>query len=242
MATPPLIESGDVTSTAWGSVIDPVTVDYPAYVSGDLLVFHVGTDLSPTHTIPSSGPNSETITTVVANENTAGSDGPNLSVFYCIGNATIGAGSLNVTVSATARGRGYCIKVLAGEFDPAAPIHSNVGQTGSSSGADTAIDTDAFIADAVADGRLVHYLAADGGGVSTTISGLAGFTQIANNPGSITVAALYTRDAAVTASESIGSSAFSIDDPDTNSAVSYVVNAPPDSVNTNISVPTGPIR
>jgi len=240
MATTPLIEAADVTSSSWGSTIDPVTVDYPAYVNGDLLIFHVGTDLTPTHTIPATGPNGETITTVVANESTAGD--PILSVFYCIGDATIGAGSLNVTVSAAARGRGYCIKVLAGEFNAAAPIHTNVGQTGSSTGSDTTIDTDAFTADAVADGRLVHYLAADCGGVTTTISGLAGFSEAANDPGSITTAALYTRDAAVSSAESIGSSAFTIDDPDTNSAVSYVVNAPPDSVNTNIAVPTGPIR
>jgi len=219
------IESGDVTATAFGSPSDPLGITYPAYVSGDLLIFHIGLDSNPTITTPSAGPDSETITAIVENETSAGSGGPVGTVFWFIGGSTQSTANLNVSVSSGSRGRAYVVKVPAGEFDATTPIQSGIGQTGSSTGSDSTIDTDPFTADATDNGRLVHFLSADAGGVTTTISVASGFSAAVNESGSITCAGIFTRDTITSASESIGSTAFSIDDPDTNMAISYIVNA-----------------
>ncbi len=149
-AVQPVIEAGDITSSGNDTAATANTVDYPAYVSGDLLIMFWGGDDDPTAdtiTAPASGGNSETL--LISNTGSGGNsgDGPTQGVIAWVGDATVSSGSLTWTRGNAEEWAGRTVKVLAGEFDASTPLGTLSGYSGQSSDA-TTIATPVFNAGA----------------------------------------------------------------------------------------------
>lgn len=212
----PTVEAADCTESGNNTATTSWAVSYPAYVSGDLLVFHVASDANVTHDWPATGPNGETINTIV---DSTGGTAQRASGFWFVGSATTGASTLTVTPSATEQWTAVVLKVPAGEFDATTPIQTNTG-TANDTTADTSWDTPAWTADATADGRVVCFAAHD---VVTTTATPAGWTTLIARDRGAVGCTLGARDAANTASESIASASFTKSS-ETDSSFGYVIN------------------
>ncbi len=82
-----VIEAGDVTASGSNTTSATLSVDYPAYVSGDLIVLNISmwTD-GGTHTVTwPAGPNSETVTSVTNTSGPEYGDKQQLAVGYFVG-------------------------------------------------------------------------------------------------------------------------------------------------------------
>lgn len=212
----PTIEAGDVTESGNNTATTSWAVSYPAYVSGDLLVFHIASDANVTHDWPSTGPNGETINTIV---DSTGDTNQRASAFWFVGSATTGASTLTVTPSATEQWTAAVLKVPAGEFNPTTPIQTNTG-TATDSTADTAASTPAWTADATAGGRVVVWFAID---TVQATAAPAGWQIVASEDRGALGGTLGIRDAATTASESIASADFTMAS-ETDTSIGYVIN------------------
>lgn len=222
--TTPVIEAGDIsTSVDDGVDTDPATVQLPSYSSGDLVIVGFATDTgSITHTLPTAGPNSETINTIVANNDQGGGGGPDSSAFWYVATANETTPTIDVTISSNARWYAVIIVVPAGEFDSTTPIQTNDGNTGSSSTTTTA-STPTWTADGTANGRVVGMLWADTQSMSGTATG---WTVRENTDHGRVSQMVTTRDAANTASESIAAADYTIDSADTYTSIGFIVNEP----------------
>lgn len=212
----PTVEAADCTESGNNTATTSWAVSYPAYASGDLLVFHVASDADVTHNWPATGPNGETINTIV---DSTGGTAQRASGFWFVGSATTGAGTLTVTPSATEQWTAVVLKVPAGEFNSTTPIQTNVG-TDNDTTADASWATPAWTSDATAGGRVVCFAAHD---VVTTSATPAGWsTLIARDRGAVGCT-LAARDTANTASETIASASFTKSS-ETDSSFGYVIN------------------
>jgi len=212
----PTVEAGDCTESGNNTATTSWDVSYPAYVSGDLLVFHVASDADVTHDWPATGPNGETVNTIA---DSTGGTAQRASGFWFVGSATTGAGTLTVTPSATEQWTAAVLKVLAGEFNATTPIQTNVG-TANDTTADTSWDTPAWTSDATANGRVICFAAHD---TVTTSATPAGWTTLVARDRGACGLTLAARDAANTASESIASASFTKTS-ETDSSFGYVIN------------------
>jgi len=212
----PTVEAGDCTESGNNTATTSWAVSYPAYVSGDLLVFHVASDANVTHDWPATGPNGETVNTIA---DSTGGTAQRASGFWFVGSATTGAGTLTVTPSASEQWTAAVLKVPAGEFNSTTPIQTNVG-TANDTTADTEWATPAWTSDATAGGRVICFAAHDTVTTSATPAGWA--TLVARDRGACGLT-LAARDAANTASESIASASFTKTS-ETDSSFGYVIN------------------
>lgn len=212
----PTVEAGDVTESGNNTATTSWAVSYPAYVSGDLLIFHVASDANVTHDWPATGPNGETINTIV---DSTGGTAQRASGFWFVGTGTISSGTLTVTPSATEQWTAAVLKVPAGEFNSSTPIQTNIG-TDNDTTANTSWDTPAWTSDATADGRVVCFAAHD---AVTTSATPAGWDTLAARDRGEVGCTLASRQAANTSSESIASASFTKTS-ESDSSFGYVIN------------------
>ena len=216
MATPPLIEVADCVFTnnyasSWG-------LDYPAYVTGDLVVFNLASDAgSVTHSIPN-GPNGET-PVIHVDSLALGAGGATISVWHYIATSTEAAGTLTVTPSGSEAFGSAVYVVPDGEFNDTTPIADF--DTGGSAGSSSNVPTPAITATA-ADGTLIAFLGIDTDPVTGTPSG---WTDLGTGSHAQVKGHLSGRDAATTASESVPAYNWTITSDSSTTAI-YVVNAP----------------
>lgn len=181
------------------------SVEYQAYNSGDLLIQIFGTDGDATHTPPGTGPNGETIGSVVTDANTGDAAGPHLSVVYWVATSTEAAGTLTWSLSVGEQFGAICLRVAGGDFDPADPIAA-VSAVGFSTGNATSADTPSF--EVVPSGALVVAAGAvDTDDIGSPFSP-TGWTDIfTEDIGEISSFA-SVRDALTSASETVGAASF----------------------------------
>lgn len=215
----PVIEVGDCTESGNNTASTSWAVNYPAYVSGDLLIFHIASDADVTHNWPSTGPNGETVVDLV---DSTGGTAQRASGFYFVGSATTSAGTVTVTPSATEQWTAVVLKVPAGEFYATTPIQSTVG-TGNDTTADTNWETPTWTADSRANGRVVCFAAID---TVTTNNATSGWTALIQRDRGAVGCSLVYRDTANSASESISSANIALVSSETHSSFGYVINAP----------------
>jgi len=220
MATTPEILAADITSS--GNIAEtPHPISYPAYVSGDLLIFHHAIDFNTTITVPT-GPQGETAVNIIVNQGTGLNAGPRASVWYYIGAATDAGGTLNVTPSATEEWVGSVALLTAGKFNAGDVVDSSVGQ-GETATDITAASPALSTTSAAEDALVVHWIGVDTNEIS---SGPAGWTIRDNNSGfSFVNGALTTRDTAATASETVASADWTLDVGDSKSHIVYALTA-----------------
>lgn len=213
----PLIEAADISATS--GFASSWSAPYNAYVSGDLVVFHLASDAAlVTHTLPASGPNSEAITTLT-NSTSTGSGGATISVWYFVGSATTGSGSQTVTPSGSEAYVATSFVVPAAEFNAATPIEAFA--TSGSAGSQSTVPSPA-LSGTNAGGRVVAWLGIDTDTVTGTPTGWTDRDLTAQ--GQVT-GCLSTRDAETTATESIPSYDWTIPS-DSSTTAGYVVNGP----------------
>ena len=225
--TTPLVESGDVTQSGSNTAQATWAVSFPSYVAGDLLIFHVASDANVTHDWPATGPNGETINTIVDSHGSAGTSAERVSAFWFIGSDTEASGSLTVTPSASEQWVAAVLKVPVGEFDPDTPIDSVVGTGGNSSGTGSTAPSPAWSASAAAaQGRVMAWIGIDADPVTATPSGWLDISSV--DIGAVS-GTLSRRTAAATASESIASATWSLAS-DSSSTLGYVILPPPEVI------------
>lgn len=215
----PVIEAGDCTESGNNTATTSWAVSYPAYVNGDLLIFHVASDADVTHDWPATGPNGETITTLI---DSTGGTAQRASGFYFVGSATTGAGSITVTPSASEQWTAVVLKVPAGEFYATTPIQATVGSANDTT-ADANWATPAWTAASRANGKVVCFAAID---TVTTANATSGWTALIQRDRGAVGCSLVCRDAANSASESIASADIALVSSETDSSFGYVINAP----------------
>ncbi len=202
--------------TQSGSNSDSTTfnVTLPAYSNGDLIIVLVDmwqdNNLTTTVTWPSA-PDSETVNSLTTGYG-AGSgnyDGANIGFCWYIATDDYIGGSWGVTVSDSTRFDASVIRVDAGTFDATTPI-STAYDTKSDSANTSSPGFDAFSAsstDGNGGGKLMAFVAVDQDPISGTPSGWTDFVD--HDQGRCSIV-LSGRDAAVTNSESIGASNWTI--------------------------------
>lgn len=226
MATVPVIEAADVTSTAQvDATVWPVNV--PNCSTGDGLIFCIIWDDSAnvTSVTAPTGPNGESITAVrgiQASNNTE----MRMQVFETICTGSWTAGTVDFTPSAQEQAHAHVIRVAAGEFDAANFIGASGGAS-SASTAETDVLSPAFSANSDdTDGRLVILKGADGSGDITPPA--SGFTTLAST--SPTVASLLiSRDTGVSSAESIPAYTSTLAVADSWATIAFIVRANPDT-------------
>lgn len=196
------IEAGDVTGSSSNSTTTSLSLAYPAYVSGDLIIFHIACwKGNNTVTIPS-GPNGETGVAIINGYSVdGGANTPSNIIFYYIGTGTVSASNLSVTSSISTRHTTACVKVLAGEFDPTTPISAGTGQVGNGATSGSNPEIDAFTAGSTdGGGKLIAHVSVDQDPISGTPTG---WTDIYDSDAGRASGVVSVRDADVTDSESI---------------------------------------
>jgi hypothetical protein len=214
----PVIEAADCTESGNNTATTSWAVSYPAYVSGDLLCFHVASDANVTHNWSATGPNGETVVDI---SDSYGGSAQRISAFYFVGSATTGASTFTVTPSATEQWTAVVVKVPAGEFDSATPVQATIGSANVTTAAAN-LATPTWNAGAKADGRIVVAAAID---TLTTSAAPSGWTALIQRDRGAVGIMVGVRDAATTASESVASATFTKSS-ETHSVIGYVINAP----------------
>lgn len=230
MAKPNLLsptDSGNVNSTGtWNP-------EYPAYEDGDLVVLAFASDgSSVTHgTLPTTGPNGETITAFGANTNNGGSGGPVVTGLRWIGSATTATGSLTITPSGNEQWAAMGFKVAAGDFDAADPV-DDFQTSGSSTGINH-VPSAAVTATAI-DGLVVAWLCPDTDPITATPTG---WTDQGDFDAGSVQCLLSARDAGTTASESVPVAQWTIAN-DNSTSFTMIIKAATGSGPTPVSVTT----
>src|SRR3990167_1011677 len=214
-------ESGNNTaSSSWA-------VAHPAVAAGDLVIIGISWDDSTTTTdvTEPAGPNSEALSEVNATPAVSSSTEVRCKVWWTIATDAWVAGSLTFTPSASEQWTAVVAVIPAGDFDAADPIGAST--THASAGSETAVLSAAFTAGATdGDGRLFCWTAVDAD--PQTLA--ADWTQVANQDRGAVSGGLFSRDAAVTDSESIAEDTVSTIAGNTWCSVSFIVRAPATSL------------
>lgn len=207
----------DATSSGNNTATNPQNVAYPAHSTGDLIVQSITVDANISPTIPATGPNGETIITILDNA-TAGTT-LHFSAWAWIATGDEVAGNLSVALSASEQTSSESFRVAAGDFDPADPI-SDISGTGSSSTDSTVATMPSFTSTEI--GRVVVMGGVDVDPMDATASP-AGWTDlIKHDQGAVSSFVAY-RDALTTASESVASANFGINPTDSYVCVGFVI-------------------
>lgn len=225
MATP-VIEAADATESGDDAQTGSWSVSVPNASTGDLLLFCLSWDDSVTtgSVTPPSGQNSETLTAINATPATGSNTDERCQVFYTVATGAWTAGTVTFTPSASESFTAAVIRVPAGEFDGTTPIGASVTM-GSPTTTSTTVQHDAFTAGSTdGDGRLCVWT-----GVDTdpqTLAGGSGFSQVCNTDRGTISGAFFTRDTAVSNSESFSATTVSTIASDSWATVAFVVRAP----------------
>ena len=224
MATVPVIESGDVLRTGLNSTLGTHSISNLAYGAGDLVIINFGVwkgnnSLDGVQT----GFGGETLLFVTTGYSIdGGGNTPTSIIVYYIATGTVGAGSKDYDFSINTRHDTVMIVLPAGEFDATTPISATIGTAGATTGTPTG---ESFTtASDTLDGRLVNWINVDQDPISGTPSG---WTDIVDHDQGRVSIVLSTRDAGLTASESLTGAGWTIGG-DAWAVVSYVIRAPAD--------------
>ena len=219
----------DPTSSGNDVAANPQNVAYPAHSTGDLVIQTISIDANVTATIPSTGPNGETITALATNAN-PGTAGPRGSAWWWVSTGDETAGNISVSMSANEQTSSECIVIPAGTFDPSNPIPdvSSIGTQTSGTGVDI---TFPGLTASVAGGLVIVMGGVDADPMDNPFSP-AGWTDVITHDQGAVSSFVAVRDATTTVSESVASAAFGINTGDTAWCVGFVVapaGAPPGS-------------
>lgn len=220
----PVIESGDATTSGNNTAQASWAVSVPNASTGDLLIIGIAWDDSTTTTDATepAGQNGETLLEVNATPATDASTETRAKVWYvkCTGAWT--AGTITFTPSATESWSAICVRVPAGEFDATTPIGA-AATSAATGGAETNVNTAAFSAGGTdGSGKLCVFASADADPQSVA----SGFSSVGTQDLGAVTHGFFTRDTAVSNSESISATAAATIASDSWAAVSFVVRAP----------------
>lgn len=221
--TTPVIETGDATSTGNNTASASWAVGYPNASTGDLLIFCISWDDSTATTDVSepAGPNGETLSEVNATPATDSGTTVRCKVWYTKATGTWTASTLTFTPSASEQWTASVIRVPAGEFDATTPIGASDTEGVTGTGAN--VQHGAFSAGASdGSGKLCVWTATDAN--PQTVA--AGFSQVANVDRGAVAGGFYTRDTAVSDSESFSATTAATQTAAGWSTVAFVVRAP----------------
>ena len=195
--TSPNVEAADITTSSNNSNDTTPDVNYPAYVSGDLLIQFITSDLSTlTLSAPATGPNGETL---IYDSTQQSQTGIRAYAIAWVGNGTVGAGSTVWGISGAGEQWGArTVKIPAGEFN-SGDVIANTAWGGSSTSV-TNIQSTAFTA-SDADARIVQFFGVDADPMSDASA--SGWTFMANTDHGAIACAVAQRTALTTASESV---------------------------------------
>lgn len=229
----PVIESGDATVTTIGTAADPWAINQPTGSTGDLMLFVLCWDDSTdtTSVAAPSGPNGETLTSIVGPQASNGTE-VRIQAWRTVATGTWSTGTLSFNPSATETVRAVAVRVPAGEFDGT----TAVGASGSASSAGTAesnVNSPAFSAGGTdGNGRLLLAFCSDADAITPPASG----TDTVNNAtGGGVGLDIEVRETAVADSESIASITATIAS-DSWATLAFVVRAP--TVNNEVYITT----
>lgn len=222
--TRPLIESGDIqTSSGTGGNGDG---QHQAYVAGDLLIMFWGMDDgegSNALVAPTAGANGETLILTSVGSGGNSSAGPTQGVIAWVGDATVGAGTLNWNWSGNEFWTCRCIKVLAGEFDATTPLGAVSGYSGNTSDSGSTIATPSWALDADdGGGAILVHMCTD---VDPITGSPSGWTITVNTDHGGVASAITQRDADSVDSETVGSVNYTITS-DSSSTKGVVIRPP----------------
>lgn len=195
--------SNNIVSGTW-------TFTYPAYSSGDLIVFCMGSDdtTEVTFVTAPAGPNGETLNQISI-QNPGRDETPNQreSVWWYIATSGQASSSLAFTPSASETWAGVCFRVAAGDFDATTPIGATLdwGVRTITTYAETGTFTAGYNDGG---GLLVVWGCVDSYGLNTTPT--SGWTYLENFDGGDIGTLLATRTADVTNDESVPTYQFNI--------------------------------
>lgn len=211
------VNSGDgAATTSWA-------VTHPAYSAGDLILFHIVSDSTPTHNWGATGPDGETVFTIV--DSHTASNAERVSAFGYVAAAARAQSTFTVTPSSAEQWTATVLLIPAGEFNAATPIDSVVGTGGNSSTSGPNAPTPAWTtSSAVTSGRPIVWLGVDTDPIGTS-TGPAIWSQLTTVDRGAVSGTLGYRNAAAGPSESIASvnwGWFS----DSSSTLGYVINEP----------------
>jgi hypothetical protein len=227
----PLIEAADCTNSGNNTASTSWDLDRPAYSAGDLIVFCLCSDGGVTHDWPATGPDSETIVSLVDSE---GGATTRSSVFYYIAGGAQSAGVLTVTPSATEQWTATVFRVPAGEFNATTPIETSAWDY---PGANSATPTLPALTAGPADGRVVGWFGVDTDDIDPPAP--SGWSIITTVDRGAVGGTLVSRDAGTTAAESVASSVWSIPVAGRHTSISFIVNAPSGATNYDLTADAG---
>lgn len=217
MAVPTLADFVGSQNTSADTTPD---VAYPAHSTGDLIVSVIAIDSLNNITVPSAGPNSETINTIVVDDATQNCG---LGAIWWVATGDEVAGTLAWAIDGSGQDwDGFSFRVAAGDFnvsDPLEPISA------AANGSGVTADMPEFGgAGVLADGRVVCVGAVDDDPMDATFSPTGWTDQYDRDGGSIT-SFCGARDAGTTADETIAAASFGINTTDGWHCVGFVINA-----------------
>ena len=232
MATPPLIEAGDITEDGDNSITTPWNINTPAYADGDMLIMHLGGDGSSSgsgavqHGALPNGPNAESPVTIVHNFfPDSDTYGPTISVWYYICSGSSGTSSVQVTPSTGDQWVSMAVLIPSGEFNGTTPLDPHASSTATHFDNSNSGDLIKAANNADnADGTICFYGAVDTDSIG---SAPTNYTNIASTDIGFVSNVFATRDTASTASESIAATGnWNAGINDSTASVTYIVQAP----------------
>ena len=230
--TTPVIEAADATESGNNTASTSWALSTPNASTGDLLVFCISWDNSTntTDVTEPAGKASETLLEVNATPAVSNGSEVRCKVWYCICAGSWTAGTIAFTPSASEQWTGVTIRVPAGEFDSTTPIGAS--DTGASAGtAEANVQHGAFTAGpSDGSGKLCIWTAAD----TDPQTVAANYTEVANEDRGAVSGGFFTRNAAVTNSESISATTVSTIASDSWCSVAFVVRAPVTTNDTHV--------
>lgn len=208
MADPVLV---DLTESFNETNDNSPDIAYPAHNAGDLLVINFACDGARTLSLDQTGPNGETLTLVGQNQNSCGG-----ALLYWVATGSASSGTVGVTLSGLDQWAAVCGRVPAGDFNAASPISVfNVATQTTDSPTSAALT-----APSDAGGQVALLVANDFGAAGTAASG---WTKEYEYDSLTTGNLLFTRDAATSSSESVGSATFTISPSRPLVAITYII-------------------
>ena len=204
-----VITSSQTSFDHYNTTSNTQPFNIPAYDDGDLVVMCVkawSNGAAKTITTWGTG-NGETVTSLVNSYGEGTSDTCYISIGWFIGDGSYAGGDKNFVFSGSTRTVAAFIVVPAGEFDDAKPLSTAVGYGNASTGSNVTFG--AFSANSDdGGGALLSFPTADVDPISA--SQPLGWTQLENRDGGRSAMSLNVRDTAVTASESISATTWTI--------------------------------
>lgn len=222
----PVIEAGDCTVSGSNTAAATWAVSHPNASTGDLLIWNIAWDDSTdtTDVAEPAGVNSEVLSEL--NATPVASNGTEVrgKAWYTICTGAWTAGTRTFTPTATESWTATCIRVPAGEFDPADPFGTVLTRS-STSGTDTTVENPTGAIGATdGTGTLVWFAFVDADPLSGTNP--SGWTIRQSQDLGAVAHGIATRDTQTTNGETVAETTWGIAG-DSWGGISYVVRGPP---------------